>query len=63
MIRYIITSHLHLPGVRLSKCGHWGNIPYDTEEEARAQAKADAKSAPHSIDRQHIKLKLHVPQF
>jgi hypothetical protein len=27
-VRYIITTHRHLPGVRLSKCGHWLNEPF-----------------------------------
>ena len=58
MIRYIITSHAHLDGVRLSKCGHWGNIPFATEEEAREHAKADARANPHIIERERIKRRM-----
>lgn len=42
MIVYHITTHGHLPGVRLSKRGVWGNEPFPDTESAEAFAASDA---------------------
>lgn len=51
MIRYLITTHGHLEGVRLSKPGHWGNVPYRCEEEARKAAEKDARGQRIKMER------------
>jgi hypothetical protein len=51
MIRYLITRHVGLPGVRLSKPGHWGNIPLDDEGAANSAAEQDAGRHPFTIER------------
>ena len=53
-IRYVITSHGHLEGVRLSRLGSRGNEPLGSEEEARAAAIANANGAPYVIERKHF---------
>lgn len=54
MIRYLVTTHSGLPGARLSRPGIWGNLPYDTIEEAKAAAKEDAGAAPFAVEMQHV---------
>lgn len=51
MPEYRITSHAHLSGVRLSKLGHWANMPFETEAAAQLAAKDDAKGAPFTVER------------
>lgn len=48
--RYIITTHVELAGVRLSKPGHWGNLPFDDDAAAVSYATRDA-GGPPSIER------------
>ena len=45
---YVITTALD-GTVRLSKCGHWGNIPKASMEQAEADARADAGKIPFTI--------------
>lgn len=53
-IRYVLTTYARTGGnARLSKLGHWGNVPYDDEPAARAAIAADAAHLPHSIERVH----------
>lgn len=63
MIRYVITTHAGRSGAYLSRRGDWGNIPHTSTGAARAAAKDDAGSAPHTIETDHVgakKGKLHV---
>jgi hypothetical protein len=53
-LRYVITSHRHLTGVRLSRLGDWGNLPFGNESAARAHAKADASGRAFTIERKHF---------
>lgn len=53
-LRYIITTHRHLPGVRLSKFGHWGNQPFNDDGEAAAFAARDADGKPFTIERKNV---------
>ena len=39
MMDFMITTHVHLSGARLSLLGHWGNIPFDSVELAELEAK------------------------
>jgi hypothetical protein len=54
--RYIITTHRSRDGVRLSKCGHWGNEPFPNDAQAEAFAVIDAARdrRPFTIERKHI---------
>lgn len=54
MIAYRITSHNGLDGVRLSKLGHWGNIPHPDDNAAELAAEHDARGAPFRIERKHF---------
>lgn len=54
MIEYVLTSHGHLEGVRLSRLGSWGNIPYDDDVSARAAADVDARGQKFTIRRRHF---------
>lgn len=53
MTLYHITSHAHLDGVRLSKPGHWGNVPYRSEAGAEEAARLDA-GGPVTIKRERF---------
>lgn len=53
-LRYIMTTHRNRPGVRLSKPGHWGNVPCIDELDAHATAAADANGRPFTIEREHF---------
>lgn len=35
---FVITTFDHLPGARLSLCGKWGNVPFDSADAAEAEA-------------------------
>lgn len=63
MIRYIITTHAHLPGVGLSKPGHWGGMRHPDDAAAARAAEDDAKGKPFTIERETVRKALHVPQF
>lgn len=54
-IRYVVATHGWLEGARLSRCGDWGNIPYDDVEAAEAAARADAGDRPFTIERLTVK--------
>lgn len=54
MIRYVITTHAHLPGARLSRLGSWGNLPHDSVEAAEQAAERDAGTTPHIITRKAL---------
>lgn len=41
--------------VRLSKCGHWGNLPHPDVEAATAAARADAGDRPLIVERLTVK--------
>lgn len=43
-IDFIVTTFDHLPGARLSCCGKWGNVPFDSVEAAEAEARRIAGS-------------------
>lgn len=51
MTRYLITRHDHLDGVRVSKPGCWGNIPYPDEAAALAAIERDAGGKRFKIER------------
>lgn len=53
-LRYVFTTHRNRPGVRLSKPGYWGNIPFETEDEALTAVRLDANGRPFTIDREHV---------
>lgn len=53
MIEFVVSSHALLEGVRLSRLGSYGNVPFASEEEARAQAKLEARGAPHVVRVEH----------
>lgn len=57
-LRYIVTSHRGRPGVRLSKVGHWGNLPFPNETAASEHAKSDADGRPFTIEHKLVTLKL-----
>lgn len=52
MIRYLVTTHEHLEGARLSRLGHWGNVPHPSVEAAELAARADARGEPVRIARE-----------
>lgn len=56
---YHIVRHAELPGVRLSKGGHWQNIPFGTDADAVRAATGDARGCPFTIERKEIRRKLH----
>lgn len=60
MIRYFITSHEHLPGVRLSRVGSWGNIQHPDEESAKLAAAINAGGHPFKVARERFGV---LPQF
>ena len=60
MIRYIFTTHAHLPGVRLSRPGHWTNLPHDSDADALEAARKDAKGKPFKVERESLTLKLRM---
>jgi hypothetical protein len=51
LIRFLITTHGHLPGVRLSMIGNWGNIPFPDADKAADIARWHADGRPHKIER------------
>lgn len=53
-LRYTITTHRHLPGVRLSKAGHWLNEPFPNDAQAEAFAVIDARGHAFTIERKPI---------
>lgn len=53
-MRFIITSHGHLPGVRLTIIGDRCNLPFPDEQAARDECAKLAKGKPHSIERGHL---------
>jgi hypothetical protein len=59
-VRYIITTHRHLPGVRLSKCGHWLNEPFPNATQAETFAAIDAsrERRPFTIEHEHVTKRL-----
>lgn len=59
-LRYMITTHRHLPGVRLSKSGHWLNEPFPNDAQAEAFAVLDAARdrRPFTIERKQVTLVL-----
>lgn len=54
MIVYQITEHDGIPGARLSKPGHFTNLPHDDEASAREAARIDAGGSPFIIDRERF---------
>ena len=54
-IRYVVATHSWMEGARLSKCGHWGNIPHPDVEAATAAARADAGDRPFKVERLTVK--------
>jgi hypothetical protein len=50
-IRYVVATHSWMEGARLSKCGHWGNIPHPDVEAATAAARADAGNSAFTVER------------
>lgn len=51
-MKFILTTHRHLPGVRLSLPGQWGNLPFDNVPAAEAHARTVARSA--AVDIEHV---------
>jgi hypothetical protein len=58
MLKYVITTHAHMPGVGLRRCGDWGGIRFTDDASAEAFARSDAKGKPFTIERQKVSLKL-----
>jgi len=54
-IRYVVATHSWLEGARLSKCGHWGNIPPPAVDAANQAARTDAGDRPFQIERLTVK--------
>lgn len=54
-IRYVVTRHAHLDGVRLSRPGHWGNLPFPSDADATSYAIRDAGAADVMIDRPPVR--------
>ncbi len=54
MIRYVITTHAHLEGARLSRIGSWTNHPHADVDAAERAAVADAGTAQHTITRKAL---------
>lgn len=54
MIRYVITTHAHLPGARLSRLGHWCNLAFASVEAAEAAVLDDADGREHRITRKAL---------
>ena len=50
-LRFILTSHGHLDGVRLSLIGDRGNLPFPDEPTARVEAERMARGRPYTIER------------
>lgn len=55
LIRYVVATHSWLEGARLSKCGHWGNLPHPDVEAATAAARADAGDRFFTVERLTVK--------
>lgn len=52
-MRFIISTHKGLEGVRLSKPGHFTNLPFPTDDAAVAHARKVAGRQPVAIEREH----------
>lgn len=48
---FLIMTHLGLEGVRLSRPGHFGNVPFPTDADATAEARRIANGSPIAIER------------
>ena len=53
-----IVKHPHLPGVGLSKAGHWGNERFPDDASALAYARADAAGRPFTVERSTVTKRL-----
>ncbi len=54
-IRYVVATHSWMEGARLSKCGHWGNLPHPDVAAATAAAIANAGDRPFKVERLTVK--------
>jgi len=54
-LRYVVATHSWAEGAKLSKRGHWGNLPYADREAATAAAHADAGENPFSIEHKTLR--------
>lgn len=59
-VQYIITTHSHLEGVGLAKCGHWGGRRYPDSASAEEAARQDARGAAIEIERNTVRKRLHA---
>ncbi len=50
-LRFVISTHRHLEGARLSLIGHWANIAHPSVEDAHRAARAEAGDRPYGIER------------
>lgn len=53
-LEFILTSHAHLSGVRLSLRGQWGNVPFDNEERAENRAAVVANGRAYTVERKRF---------
>lgn len=54
-MRFIISQHAGMEGVRLSKPGHFTNLPFGSDAEAVAHARAIAGKADAAIERERYR--------
>lgn len=54
-LRYVVATHSWMDGARLSKCGHWGNMPYPDVEAATAAARLDAGNSPFTVEELNVR--------
>jgi len=50
-MQFFITQHDHLPGVRLSLCSDFTNIPFPDDDAAARDAQRRANGRPFTIER------------
>lgn len=55
--QYSITQHSHLTGVRLSRAGQWGGLPFANADEAEQFARDDAGKNPLTIERAAFRMR------
>jgi hypothetical protein len=54
-MRFVISSHACTEGVRMSKPGHFTNLPFGSDAEAVAHAQAIAGKADVTIERERYR--------
>lgn len=52
-MKFFVTRHAHLAGVRLSRAGSHGNLPFPDYQAAIDAAEVEANGQPFTIEREN----------